>query len=89
MSSRARAVAVRFLEDLFKRPKHIDSLSQDPEFLSLDSRDRRLVTELVYGVLRNRERLDHYLRNLSRIPLRKLDGPVRWILRVALYQVEF
>lgn len=89
MNNQARAVAVRFLEDLFEPPKHIDSLSQDPEFLSLDSRDRRFVTELVYGVLRNRERLDHHLSNLSQIPLHKLDPAVLWILRVALYQLEF
>lgn len=51
----------------------------------LDERDRRLVAELVYGVLRHRARLDHALAahaNLARTPPR-----VRTAMRVAAYQV--
>ena len=82
-------MAVRFLEDLFRRQNHIDSLYQNSDFLELDPRNRRLVTELVYGVLRNRQLLDYYLGELSRTALERLDETVLWILRVAIYQVEF
>ena len=85
----ARALAVRFLRDVFQRGKHLDALSREPVFLKLDERDRRLVTELVYGVLRNRGLLDFYIAQLSRRPLRRLDQVILWILRVGLYQTEF
>lgn len=85
----ARSAAVSFLSKLFRQPVHIDALSQDPGFLELDSRDRRLVTELVYGVLRNRSLLDYYISGLSQKPLTELDALVVWILRLALYQLEF
>lgn len=89
MNNQPRALAVSFLTDLFSDQRNLDSLSQSPEFLELDSRDRRFVTELVNGVLRNRKLLDYYLERLSRTALEQLDEPVLWILRVALYQVEF
>ena len=89
MITTPRALAVRFLEDLFRPGKRVDELTQDPDFLKIDRRDRRLVTQLVYGVLRNRSRLDCYLAQLSETPLHRLDVPVLWILRSALYQLEF
>ena len=89
MSSQPRALAARFLKDLFRHPKKIDSLSRDVDFLNLDSRNRHLVTELVYGVLRNLRLLDHYLGQLSRTPLERLDESILWVLRLALYEIEF
>ena len=89
MKNQPRILAVRFLNDLFNDHGHLDRLSQSTEFLELDTRNRRFVTELVYGVLRNRRLLDHYLEKLSRTPLDKLDEAVLWVLRVALYQLEF
>jgi len=53
----------------------------------LDERDRRLASELAYGVLRNRLRIDRALAahaNLARTPPR-----VRTALRVAAYQLLF
>ena len=82
-------MAVRFLRDLFKHHHHLDFLSQDSDFLDLDERNRRLVTELVYGVLRNRRLLDHYIGELSRTPIERLDESILWVLRVALYEIEF
>jgi len=89
LSTQPRAVAVRFLRDLFKHRHHADFLSQDVDFLDLDERDRRLVTELVYGVLRNRRLLDHHVGELSRTPIERLDESILWVLRVALYEIEF
>ena len=89
MSTQPRALAASFLKDLLKHRKKLDSLSQNADFLNLDSRNRRLVVELVYGVLRNLRLLDHYLGKLSRTPLEKLDESVLWVLRLALYEIEF
>ena len=53
----------------------------------LDDRDRRLASELVYGVLRHRARIDHALgahADLARTPPRVVTA-----LRVAAYQLVF
>lgn len=80
---------VRFLENLFRNHHRLDLLGQNREFLALDARERRLVTELTHGVLRNRARLDYYVAKTSHLPLNKVDDLVLWVLRLALYEVEF
>ncbi|PNU21710.1 16S rRNA (cytosine(967)-C(5))-methyltransferase RsmB [Geothermobacter hydrogeniphilus] len=52
-----------------------------------DPRDRGLLTELVYGVLRKRGRLDYALARHCRQPLGKLETKVLQILRLGAYQV--
>lgn len=53
----------------------------------LDSRDRGLVTELVYGVLRLRGRLDFALESFSNQPLKRLQPEVLRLLRLGAYQL--
>jgi 16S rRNA (cytosine967-C5)-methyltransferase len=53
----------------------------------LDPRDRALATELVYGVLRQQNRLDFALAGLSKTPLNKLEVRVLLLLRLGAYQV--
>ena len=89
MSQQSRVLVVRFLENLFRNHHHLNLLGQNREFLVLDARERRLVTELTHGVLRNRARLDYYVAKTSHLPLNKLDNVVLWILRLALYEIEF
>ena len=55
----------------------------------LAPRDRRLATELVYGTLRWRGRLDHLLAPFSSRPWSSLSPWVRNALRLAAYQVLF
>lgn len=52
-----------------------------------DPRDRALVTELVYGVLRWQKRLDWYLDQICKKPLQQSSPWLRHILRVGGYQV--
>jgi 16S rRNA (cytosine967-C5)-methyltransferase len=54
-----------------------------------DQRDRGLLTELVYGTLRWRARLDAELRSITRRPLDKTDAYLRNLLRLSLYQLRF
>jgi len=53
----------------------------------LDDRDRRLASELVYGVLRHRARIDHALGAYA--DLRRTPPRVVTALRVAAYQLLF
>jgi 16S rRNA (cytosine967-C5)-methyltransferase len=65
-------------------------LTAQIEAAGLAPADRRLATELVYGVLRQRIRLDRALRAmLDRGAGRALREPVGTILRVGAYQILF
>jgi len=67
----------------------LDQLASFRPFLSLSAQDRRLATEMAYGVIRNKGRLDFYIRELSGRELRKIDPVIRWVLRLGLYELEF
>jgi 16S rRNA (cytosine967-C5)-methyltransferase len=67
----------RLLTDSFKRYRHLTSL------------DRAFLTELTFGVIRWREKLDWVIRQFSKIPIEKIEsGPLN-ILRLGLYQILF
>ncbi|MGH7164642.1 MAG: transcription antitermination factor NusB, partial [Nitrospiraceae bacterium] len=55
----------------------------------LDSRDRALVFELVYGVLRHRGTLDWRLAHVSDRPLGRLPNHVKAALRLGAYQLLY
>lgn len=76
------------LRRLSRPGHHLDALSRQSEFLALDPRQRRFVMQLAYGVERRRGTLDFYIAELSKRPLNRLDAPVLWILRLALFQIE-
>ena len=65
------------LSDSFKRYRHLTSL------------DRAFLTELTYGVLRWRERLDWVIRQFSKTPFEKIESEIVNILRLGLYQILF
>lgn len=54
---------------------------------ALDPRDRALTTELVYGTLRLRGRLDFALRHFCNQPLEKIEHALLTILRLTAYQM--
>lgn len=54
----------------------------------LSGKDRALATEIIYGTVKNRNRLDWIIDNLVK-NISKLDIKVRVILRMALYQIVF
>lgn len=51
--------------------------------------DRRLITELVYGVLRQKSLLDWYLARFVKQPFGRLDIEARMALRLGAYQILF
>lgn len=53
------------------------------------SRDQALLTNIVYGVLRHRSRIDWIISSFSRLPLRKLQVKIVNVLRVSVYQAVF
>jgi 16S rRNA (cytosine967-C5)-methyltransferase len=91
MPAIARQIALSVLDGLDNYDTALDSflvnaLDQEPRLVR---RDRALITELVYGVLRWRGRLDWIIKELSSIPFRKINPKVRNILRLGIYQILF
>lgn len=82
----ARKTAWRVLHDWTAQQQPIDTLLHDRLACELPGeRDRALATELVYGVLRHRRKLDHYLRRLR--GRGELDTATRAILHLGLWQL--
>ena len=67
----------RLLTDSFKRYRYLTSL------------DRAFLTELTYGVIRWRGKLDWVIRHFSKIPFDKIEPGTLNILRLGLYQILY
>ncbi len=86
----ARKVALKVLVRIERAGVHADEvLEKALTRAGLSQRDRRLSTELVYGVLRNQLQLDWVLNQFCRRPIDKLSATVRNILRMGAYQLMF
>ncbi len=74
------------VEGAYAEPLLDASLSGHPQ---LKLQDKKLITEIVYGTLRMRGRLDWVIERLYRGKFNTMDVSVRNILRTALYQMLF
>ena len=86
-----RTLALRALREVERRDAYADAvldglLTRHP---GLPPRDRSLVSHLVYGVLRWRNRLDAHIAQASDRPLRKMHPQLLEILRLGAYQILF
>ncbi len=91
MKESARSLAVHILNridqaGLFAEPLLDQALSSGA---LTDAHDRRLLTEIVYGTLRMRGRIDWVIARFYKGDPETMDGGVRNILRTALYQFFF
>jgi 16S rRNA (cytosine967-C5)-methyltransferase len=89
MISPARATAYDLLRRIEARRIFSDDALHSEAIRRLDERDRRLVTEIVYGSLRWRGLLDDALAAASDRPWRKVSPGIRTLLRMSLYQMWF
>ncbi len=86
--TQARALALRILERVEHAGAYADlALGAALGSSDLAPRDRAFVTDLVYGTLRWRGRLDFMLSAVSDRPLAKLEPGVRTLLRMGAYQI--
>src|SRR5262245_33985140 len=88
--TQARLVAARVLERV-ERARAFADLTLQAAFSrsELGARDRAFATELVYGTLRWRGRLDHLLRQVLDRDLAALEPGVLTLLRLGAYQLLF
>lgn len=86
-----RAICLEILNQTEKADHHPDHLLNDSfkRYRHLTPLDRGFLTELTYGVLRWRAKLDWSIRHLSKVPFEKIEAETLNILRLGLYQIEF
>ena len=86
-----RALALKILYQINEEGAYAN-LALDKALFScqdLDPRDRGLITEIVYGSVKNGGRLDYILNQFASVKVKKMDHWTRNILRMALYQILF
>jgi 16S rRNA (cytosine967-C5)-methyltransferase len=69
--------ADRLLTDAFKRYRHLTPL------------DQAFLTDLTYGTLRWRGKLDWVIQHFSNVPFDKVESKLLNVLRIGLYQILF
>ncbi len=88
--TQARLLAVRVLDRVQRARAYADlSLHHYLARSTLTGVDRALATELVYGTLRWRGRIDYLLGHVLDQPIEKLEPRIASTLRVGTYQLVF
>lgn len=88
--SPARWLSFQVLQGLDKGGAFVeDRLREAWSHQPLSPEDRRLSHQIVYGVLRNRARLDFWIDRMSSKGIASLPPAVVEILRMGLYQIAF
>ncbi len=85
----ARTTALEVLIQVERKGQKVDQALEQAYGEGLSVRDRGLVTQLVYGVLRHRNRMDWALGQFCRKPIQRLSPTLRNILRMGAYQILF
>ncbi|MDP3937962.1 MAG: 16S rRNA (cytosine(967)-C(5))-methyltransferase RsmB [Deltaproteobacteria bacterium] len=84
----ARAIAIEVLRRVDADDAYADlALNAELSRSSLDARDRAFATDLVYGTLRWRGRLDYLLNERAERPIDALPPQARAALRAGAYQL--
>ncbi|NFS52547.1 16S rRNA (cytosine(967)-C(5))-methyltransferase RsmB [Clostridium botulinum] len=84
-----RNLAVKILKRVIDEGAYSNIiLSNELNEANLEERDKALLTEIVYGVLRRKKTLDLIIANFVR-DIKLMDHEVLNILRVAIYQMTF
>lgn len=89
-SESARALAIEVLRRVDAEDAYADlALGGALSKSSLDARDRAFATDLVYGTLRWRGRIDHLLSERAKRGITRLPPDARAALRAGAYQILF
>ena len=88
MEDNARLVAVKTLCEIEENKAYSNiKLSQNFRKYDLDHIDRAFATELLYGTIRWKLKIDFMLQKFSKMPVQKLNPWVLCSLRTAVYQI--
>lgn len=56
---------------------------------NLDTREKALFSEIVYGVVKNRLKIDYVINSFSKVKTKKISAWVLNIIRIGIYQILF
>lgn len=85
-----RFISIETLVELKRKKLPVKFLLQNnKQFLALSDKNRHLVNNIVYGVLRNRQYLDKLIAILCKLPINKMKKPVYQALSTGMYQLMF
>jgi 16S rRNA (cytosine967-C5)-methyltransferase len=84
-----RKIVLKILNEYEKEKAFINLLLKTELKDDLDSRDKGFITEIVYGVVRNKRFLDYKISKYSKTKVNKLSIPLLNILRIGFYQIYF
>jgi len=86
----SRELALHILMDIEKNEAFSNILLNNKLLNSnLSSNDKRLTTQIVYGVIANKITLDHIIRKCSKIKFNKISLPILTILRAGIFQLYY
>ena len=88
MPSSARALAATTLVQIIRRGRSLDKALDECLPRLQDTRERALVQELTYGVVRWYWRFEHQLDQLLTRGLRNRDADVKMLLMIGLHQLQ-
>ena len=83
----SRQVAWQVLQAVAAGAYADGALERELGRVALAPLDRALATELAYGAIRQRRRLDAWLDQLGRVPADRQPPKLRWLLHLGLYQL--
>jgi len=86
-----RHIAVNVLVSWDKSFHTLDKILEkySEEISLLSKKDKKLCNALIFGALRHRATIDWTLSKFSKIALNKMDKPLLYILRIALFQILY
>ncbi len=86
-----RAICLGILNRVEGADRHPDQLLTDSlkRYRHLTFLDRAFLTEMMYGILRWRGKLDWVIRQFSKTPFEEIETEIVNILRIGLYQILF
>jgi 16S rRNA (cytosine967-C5)-methyltransferase len=86
-----RAICLDLLTQVEEEDRHADQILTQSfkHYRHLTLLDRAFLTELLYGILRWRGRIDWIIRHFSKIPFEKIELEILNILRLGIYQLLF
>jgi ribosomal RNA small subunit methyltransferase RsmB len=86
----AREAALKVLVDTEEKGAYSNiALNKLLNGVDFNPMDKSLVTELVYGTLKNKILIDYYISSFSKIKLKKISFWILNILRIGIYQLLF
>lgn len=90
MEDKARYIAVKTLYSVEKRGAYSNlKLSYYFKKYDLDANDRGLATEILYGTIRWKKRLDYTIKKFSKTKIKKIPMWTLCCIRAAIYEIYF